>query len=504
VDEIIKFCRHDGAALINEVSTESAATLIFSSAPRSAEIPTQPVSHAPSIAVLPFVNLSADAEYEYFCDGLAEELLNALAKIDSLKVAARTSAFSFKGKNEGVGHIGKLLNVETILEGSVRKSGSRIRIMVQLINAADGFHIWSERYDREMQNIFDVQDEITLAVVDALKVKLLGDEKTALLKRGTENIEAFELYLRGLFYFNKRTADDLRKAIGMFRQAVERDPGYALAHVGIANCYLVVGLYAGTRAHEVLPPAKAAATRALEIDNSLAEAHATLGHFYFRLLQWQEAEQEIRRAIELNPSYAMAHYWYSEYYRALMRYDEAMKEVKRALELDPLSPLFGMALGLAHLNLGDLEAALREWHQVLEMAPNFAVAHLFLASAYRKLGRSDEAVAEARKAAEVSGGSSLFLGMLGYIYALTGKRAEALSFAGELEEKHAAGEIVGFNLAQVYIGLKNNDRAMTYLERDFEAGDTILLTNVTVFFFYDHLYDDSRYQNLLRRMGLPV
>ena len=457
-----------------------------------------------SIAVLPFVNMSSEAENEYFCDGLAEELLNALAKIDDLKVAARTSAFSFKNKNVEAGEIGKTLNVKTVLEGSVRRSGNRLRITVQLINAADGYHLWSERYDREMRDIFDMQDEITLAVVGALKLKLFGEEKAAVLKRGTDSPEAYELYLRGLFYFYKRTAEDIRKAIELFRQAIEKDPNYALAYVGLTDCYLIITVYTGNGAREMLLPAKAAATRAAEIDNSSAEAHATLGHFYFRSLEWQAAEREIKRAIELKPNYAAAHFWYSEYFRALRRFDEALREIKRAQELDLLSPSFRVFVGLAYWNLGNLDAAVNEWQQIIETTPNFLLAHSFLAEAYLRRGRGEEAIAEARKAVDLSGRGSLFLCNLGYVYALAGKRAEALAVIEELKEKHHAGEAVGFHFAQVYTGLKDNNQAVSWLERDFEAGDTMLLTNVTNSYFYEHLGGDSRYQNLLRRIGIPA
>ena len=458
----------------------------------------------PSIAVLPFVNMSSGAEDEYFCDGLAEELINALAKIANLKVAARTSAFSFKNKMVETGEIGKALNVKTVLEGSVRRSGNRVRIMVQLINAADGYHLWSERFDREMREIFDVQDEITLAVIDALKLKLFGEEKAAVLKRGTLNPQAYEFYLRGLFFFYKRTREDITKAIALFGRAIEKDPEYALAHVGLTDCYLLIGVYTGTQASETLPPAKAAATRALEIDNSLAEAHATMGHFYFRSLEWREAEREIKRAIELNPYYAMAHQWYAEYFRALRKFDEAMNEVKRAQELDPLSPHFDTFVGVAHFNLGNLDAAFKRWRRVMEIAPNFLMTHFFLTGAYVKLGRAKEAIAEAQIAVELSGRGSLFLGSLGYTYGLAEKRIEALAVIEELKEKYGAGEAQGFNFAQVFTGLGNNAQAIAWLEKDFESGNTVMLTNVAASYLYDHLCSDPRYQNLLRRIGVPT
>jgi adenylate cyclase len=492
---LIETLRRRGYRFNGEIQTSDAKSSAV-----AANIPRNDAS----IAVLPFVNMSSDAENEYFCDGLAEELINALAKIADLKVAARTSAFSFKNKMVETGEIGKTLNVKTVLEGSVRRSGNRLRIMVQLINAADGYHLWSERYDRELRDIFGVQDEITLAVVDALKLKLFGEEKAAVLKRGTDNPEAHEFYLRGLFFFYRRTREDIGKAIELFKQAIEKDPNYALAYVGLTDCYLIIGVYSGIHASETLPPARAAATRALEIDDSSAEAHATMGHFYLRSLEWQKAEREIKRALELNPNHAMAHQWYSELFRAYRSFDKAMDEVQRAQPLDPLSPTFDTLLGLAYFNLGNSDAAFKKWQDVLEIAPNFIMTHFYLTDAYLKIGCFEEAIAEAQKTVDLSGRGSLFIGSLGYAYALSGKRAAALAAIEELKEKHTAGEAGGFNFAQVYTGLKDNDQAVFWLERDLETGNTIRLTNVTASYFYDHLSSDSRYQNLLRRMGIPA
>jgi TolB-like protein/Flp pilus assembly protein TadD len=502
-NDVLGFCRADGTRLVNDSSaSDTSPSSIFPVAPGNTETRTQLFQLKPSIAVLPFANLSNDAENEYFCDGLAEELLNALAKIEDLKVAARTSAFSFKGKNVNVDEIGRALHVNTVLEGSVRRAGNRLRITVQLVNTTDGYHLWSERYDRELRDIFDVQDEITLAVVDALKVRLLGHEKVAVLKRGTDDTEAYELYLRGLFYWNKRTGDSLRKAIDLFQQAVERDPNYALAYVGLANCYLVIGIYAGIHASETLPQARAAAERALQLDDGLAEAHASSGQAHLRSLRWEQAEKEYQRAISLNPNYPTAHHWYSEYFRVTRRAEEALREIKRAQELDPLSPLFGTLVGEAYNNLGNTDAAVREWRRVIELEPNFPLSHFFLGGTYVAQQRYEEAIAESQKAVNLSGRGSLFLGGLGYAYAMAGERAEALAVIRELEEKYARRAASGFNLAQVYVGLDDHDRAMACLEKDFETGNTSLLVYVAYSTIYDQLRDDLRYQDLLRRMGL--
>jgi len=278
-DDTLAFCRADGTHLIFEsIVSESSSTLILSSPSRGPEISTQQFHNTPSIAVLPFINMSADAENEYFCDGLAEELLNALAKIEALRVAARTSAFSFKGKETDVREIGRKLNVGVVLEGSVRKSGNRLRITAQLINVADGYHLWSERYDRQIEDLFEIQDEVTLAVVDALKLKLLSSEKASLLKQPTENTEAYQLYLKGREYGHQRTEEAVKKGIECFEQAIDLDPNYALAYAGLADSYSLLGLseYGALRPTEAFPKAGKASVKALEKDETLAEAHVSL------------------------------------------------------------------------------------------------------------------------------------------------------------------------------------------------------------------------------------
>jgi serine/threonine-protein kinase len=313
-DVTMSFCLEDGTPLYDDVDAAEAATLAISVSSEERDTLRLPDPNdekqrqGNSVAVLPFTNMSADPDNDYFCDGLAEELTNALAKIDDLKVASRTAAFSFREKNVSMAEIGRDLNVNSILEGSVRKSGSRVRITVQLINAADGFHIWSERYDRDMQDIFEIQDDITLAVVAALKVKLLGVERSAVLRRYTENTEAYQLYLRGKFFWNKRTAADLKQAVEFYNLAIEKDPSYALAFSGLAETYVLFPGYDVAPAIDSMPAAKAAALRALEIDDSLAQAHAAFG-FYLAQYEFDldGSEKEFRRAIELKPDYATAH-----------------------------------------------------------------------------------------------------------------------------------------------------------------------------------------------------
>jgi serine/threonine-protein kinase len=290
--------------------------------------------------------MSTDPENEYFCDGLAEELLNALAKIDDLKVAARTSSFAFKGQNANVSDIGRALGVQTVLEGSVRKAGDRVRITVQLINAADGYHLWSERYDREMQDIFDVQDEITLAVVDALKVQLLGEEKEALLKRYTNNAEAYQLYLRGRFFFTKRTPEGFRKAIAYFEQAIELDPAYALAYSGVADCNAFLGFYEIVKPSEAFEKMRSAAYKSVELDGNLAETRTSMAIFKL-LYEWnfRGSNEEFEEAIRINPKYALAHHLYSACLAAMDRTPTALAAESLATDLEPFTAIFSATLG---------------------------------------------------------------------------------------------------------------------------------------------------------------
>lgn len=454
-----------------------------------------------SVAVLPFVNMSADSDNEYFCDGLAEELMNALAKIDDLKVAARTAAFSFRGKGAPMAEIARALNVNSVLEGSVRKAGSRVRITVQLIKAADGFQVWSERYDREMQDIFEIQDEITLAVVDALKVKLLGAEKSTVLKRHTENTEAYQLYLRGRFYWNKRTGQDLKQAAEFYRQAIEKDPNYARALSGLAETYVLFSSCDVAPANDSMPQAKAAALRALEIDDSLAEAHTALG-YYLTLYEFdlERAEKEFRRAIELKPDYATAHQWFAANLLVAKRFDESIAELRLAEQLDPLSPDIGTDLGATLVFARRYDEAIAQLKRTLIREPNFSRAYSYLGWAYGSKGMYAEAVAEARKALELN--DSYFIkGYLALWLARSGSRDEAREILAELEKAAGEGFVRPSTLAVVYIGLGDKAAALNQLEievssRSFNAIYLAVLPDV------DELRSEPRFKAMLKQIDL--
>jgi serine/threonine-protein kinase len=370
-------------------------------------IPTAPVSPPAekSIAVLPFENMSADRENEYFSDGLSEDLMNALAKIPDFRVAARTSAFSFKGEQVDARAIGRKLNVLTVLEGSVRKAGDRMRITAQLINAEDGYHLWSEQYDRVNTDVFAVQDEITSAIVNALKIELLAGDANAVKKKHTVNVEAYHLYLQGRYHWNRSNTDAFRKAIEHFTLAIDKDPDYALAYAGLADAYL--GL--GDAGHSAIPPREAFSNargdveRALELDEALAEAHSSLGHVSMHEFAWSDAERAFTRALELSPNYATAHHFYAFFLAATGRSQEATAALERALELDPVSLGIATDLGVLRYFARQFDQAIAQYRKVLDMDPGFTRAYVTLGSAYVQLGKHDEAIEVIQKAIELSG-----------------------------------------------------------------------------------------------------
>lgn len=461
---------------------------------------TAMVSPARSIAVLPFANISADDENEYFCDGLAEELLNALSKIEELKVAARTSAFFFKGKNAEAREIGKTLGVNTVLEGSVRKAGSRIRINVQLVNAADGYQLWSERYDREMRDVFDVQDEIAVAVTDALKIKLLGDEKTAVLKRHTQSPEAHEYYLRGLSHFNKWTPADFEKAIENFERAIEIDENYASAYAALADAYTEL-LFFSFSAGDVRPKAREAARKALELDERLAEAHNSMALIKM-YLDWDfsAAEAEFRRAIELNPGSASVHMWYGWFLALMGRFDESLAELRRAHELDPLSPPNNNAIGVNYHWSRQPELAIAQILDVLELNPNYPVSISFLAEAYVQAGDMRSAVETVERIASAEMDPQA-LAVAGYVYARAGNREKAAGILNEFERLTEQGNVSAMNFAQVYASLGDKEQAFAWLEKAVEDR-AIWLPFLKVDVKFDPIRDDPRFDEILKRVNL--
>ncbi len=515
-DDTLRFCLEDGTPLVYGVSDDGQKTEVLpKEADNSAHAITKVFDEASisnetgprqsnSIGVLPFTNLSADEENEYFCCGLAEELINALAKINDLKVAARTSAFSFRGQNSNVVEIGRALGVKTILEGSVRRSGDRLRITIQLVSTADGYHLWSERYDSELRDIFDVQDDITLAVVDALKLKLLGREKAAVLKRYTDNTEAYQLYLKGRYHLNKWTADGLTKGIDYFNRTIELEPGFAPAYSGLADCYGSLSCeMLMISPKEAFPRARAAALKALEIDDTLAEAHTSLALIKLNFdWDWPGAERGLLRALELNPNYVIAYHWYSHYLIVMGRTLESLAISERALELDPLELEINAHLGWHYCNTRECDLAIAQCEKTLEMNSDFHEAHWFLGWAYEQKSMYGEAVAEFQKAVECSGGSARMRAELGHAYGLAGRRADAEKVLDDLKSLSAQHYISPYNFALVYVGMGDNDQAFEWLKQACEDRSGLLIYLNTQHSF-DSLRSDPRFADCVRLIGLP-
>ncbi len=508
-EETVKFCRKDGTRLIDEL-LESSRALPLPKFQKNDELPTHLLPATHSIAVLPFANMTADAENEYFCDGLAEEILNAMAKIEGLKVAARTSAFSFKGKNVNVSEIGKVLNVNAVLEGSVRKADKRLRVVVQLVNATNGYYMWSERFDREIKDIFDVQDEITLAVVDALKVKLLGKRKSAVLKRYTDNIKAYGLYLKGRFYYNKYTAEGWRTGIEYFKKAIAIEPQFAPAFTGIAVCLGALWYFGFSAPHEIVPKWKAAASRALEIDNDLAEAHFTMASIlFFYEWNWKEAEREIKRAIELNPNSVSAYWRYGMFLASREQFEQAIKYGRQAVELDPLSLVANFFMEWIYWYAERFDDALEQINKMLEIEPDFSLAYWQMGTILVAKGMFEEGIAAYQKALALNN-SHIVLSFLGVTYGTFGKQNEALEVLNQLLEMKKYQYIPAINIARVYSGLGETDKAFEWLEKAVEErnGELVYLNIETKVGTGDvwgkSVRQDPRLPDLLRRVGLTL
>ncbi len=470
--------------------------------------PVKPAGAGPgakaSIAVLPFVNVTADPDYDYFGDGLAEEILNALSKLGGVRVVARTSAFSFKGKQADVREIAERLGVNLVLEGSVRKSGNRLRITSQLVSAADGCHLWSERYDREidLHNLFDVQDEITLAVVDALKMKLAQAERSAVLKHSTENIQAHELCLKGRFHVFRMTRSGIEAGISYFEKALEADPSYALAQVGLAHAYRMFGLTLEMPTHEVGPKSKAAALKAIQLDDTLGEAHAVLA---FSVLwyewAWDTSRQHFERALELDPNNAYTHWMYAHLWSNLGRHAEALAGIARARELDPLSGLIHAMEGQFLLHAGQTDDAIHRLREALELDSKSRVAHLFTANAYIEEGRLHEAVEEASAARSLSPSNINALTVEAYANAKLGRPDQARGALEHCLQLLNHRYVSPYCIGVICNGLDQPAEALTWLERAFDERDP-WMAFLKVEPKWRNLRDNPRFVRLLNRLKL--
>jgi TolB-like protein/Flp pilus assembly protein TadD len=453
-----------------------------------------------SIAVLPFDNLSRDPDNAYFAEGVQDEILTRLAKVADLKVISRTSTQHFKSTPENLPEIAKQLGVTNILEGSVQKAADQVRVNVQLINAMTDAHIWAETYDRKLTDIFAVESEIAKAIAETLQAKLTGAEKSSIAKAPTANPEAYELYLKGRFFWNKRTGTDLRKAIDYFNQAIAKDPNYALAYVGLADSYLLLSSYAAVSPAESLPPARSALKKALELDDSSAEAHASSGLLATLELDLHRALDELKRAVELNPNYATAHHWFSLAHLTLAQFDSAISEAKRAIELDPLSLVINADTSWIYFSARRYDEAEVQVRKTLEIGPQFFLAHYYLGEILQFKGRLNEAIAEFQKAFELNN-DPYSLAMLGQAYARKGQKDEAQKILARLNEEAKSHYVAPYALALVQIGLGDKNRAIEELEHAYQEHE------INWFFFkikvdpmLDDLRGDPRFEALVQKV----
>jgi len=454
-----------------------------------------------SIAVLPFDNLSRDPDNAYFCEGVQDEILTRLAKIADLKVISRTSTQHFKSAPENLPEIAKQLGVAHILEGSVQKSGEQVRVNVQLINAVTDAHLWADTYDRKLTDIFAVETDIAKTVADTLQAKLSGSEKSSMAKTPTVNPEAYELYLKGRFFWNKRTGDDLRKSIEYLKQAIAKDPGYALAYAALADSYGLLRFYGGASPAESVVPAETAAKKALELDDTLAEAHASLGLIATEELDLNRAVKEQERAIRLNPNYATAHHWLGLGLATLRQPERSIAELKRALELDPLSMIINADLSIIYLYAGRYNQAEAQARKTLEIDSRSFVAHYYLGAALQLTSRLNEAIPEFQKAVELNN-DPYSISMLAQAYARNGQKDEARKLLGHLNEMAKSAEVPEYALAIAYTSLGEKDRAIEALEHSFAGGNKSYLFLLPGDPFLDDLRGDPRFEALVQKITL--
>lgn len=465
-------------------------------------VQNQSSSRIRSLAVLPLESLSGDASQDYFADGMTDALIADLGQIGALRVISRTSAMAYKRVHKPLAEIARELNVDGVVEGTVLRSGERVRITAQLIEVSNEKHLWAESYEGELQDTLALQSSVARAIAKQIQVTLNPQEEAALKKSSPVNPEAYEAYLRGRYFWNKRTGESLKKAIDYFDHAIETDPGYARAYSGLADSYALLGdwEYGILSPEEAFPRAKAAATKALALDDSLSEAHTSLA-LILDLYEWgwSSAEKEYKRALGLNPGYATAHHWYAWHLIVLGRNEEGIAELKRAESLDPLSLIISAdladALSIAHR----YDESVQQSQKTIEMDPHFAVAHYQLGQALEQQHRHDEAIAEFRRAIELSGGNTTFESNLANAYAVSGRKEEAMKIVKDLESRQSQNSSTNASIALIYVGLGDNDRAMIWLNRAYQArfNPSILMRPV-----FDPLRTDPRFQDLVHRIGL--
>jgi TolB-like protein/DNA-binding winged helix-turn-helix (wHTH) protein/Tfp pilus assembly protein PilF len=463
--------------------------------------------HAPagirSLAVLPLENLSGDASQNYFADGMTDELITDLAQISALRVISRTSVMAYKGARKPLPQIARELNVDAMVEGTVLRSGDQVRITAQLIEASTDKHLWSQSYEGELRDTLALQSRVASAIADQIRINLTPREQAALKNVKVVNPEAYESYLKGRYFWNKRTADGLKAALAYFKQAIEEDPNYAKAYSGLSDTYALLGdwQYAVMTPKEAFPEAKAAAIHALELDSSLSEAHTSLG-YSLRAFDWNfdSAGKEFRQAIEINPGYATAHHWNAMNLGLLGRPKEALVEMRKAENLDPLSLIINADLAEFLLLTHSYDESVKQGRKIIEMDSTFAIGHKQLGDAYLLKQMDKDAVAELQEAVRLSGGSPICIADLARAYVASGKMNEAVKLLNDLKKRSTASFTNAPQIAMIYASMGDNDQAMHWLERAYEErfNPSILLRSG-----FDPLRSDPRFKDLMRRIGLP-
>jgi len=457
-----------------------------------------------SVAVLPFANGSGNPNTEYLSDGITESIINNLSELPNLRVMARSTVFRYKGKGADPQKVGQDLHVRAVLTGRLLERGDTLIVQAELVDASQGAQLWGGQYSHKLADLFALQEELSRDISEKLRLRLTGEAKKRLVKRYTENTEAYQLYLKGRYYWNKRTEEGFRRGIEYFQQAIEKDPNYALAYAGLADSFALLGTsFSPMSAAERMAKAKAAAMKALEIDDSIAAAHTSLAFIKHRFdWDWRGAEKEFKRAIELNPNYATAHQWYAFFLATMGRMDEAIAEAKLAQQIDPLSLVMNSALGRVYHFARQYDLAIDQFRKAIDMDPNFASARFDIAASYTEKRMYAEAIAEYQKGLAIAGRNLTYLSELGWAHARAGNTLEARKVLKQLEEISRQSYVPPFAFAFVYIGLGDKDHAFAWLEKEFEQRD-----NPIVFLkaepLFDPLRSDPRFQDLLRRVGLP-
>jgi TolB-like protein/Flp pilus assembly protein TadD len=455
-----------------------------------------------SVAVLPFDNLSRDPDNAYFVEGIQDEILTRLSKIADLKVISRTSTQKYKSAPENLRDVARQLGVANILEGSVQKSNGQVRVNVQLINTLTDAHLWADTYDRKLTDIFAVESEIAKTIAETLQAKLTGSEKNSIAKVPTTNPEAYELYLKGKFFAEKRTGDDMRKSIEYYNQAIAKDPNYALAYVGVADSNVLLASYADVSPNESLPPARSALKKALELDDTLAEAHASSGLVAMLELDLERSATELKQATELKPNYATAHHWLAWALMTLGRFDPAIAEGKRAVELDPLSLIINADLSRMFFFARRYDEAEAQARKTLEMDSRFFRGHYYLGAALQFKGDLPEAIPEFQKAFDLNH-DPYSLAMLGQAYARNGQKEEARNLLIQLNEEAKSHFVAPYAMALVLTGLGEKERAIDDLERAYREGESNFLFIIKVDPMLDDLRGDPRFEALVQKIVAP-